>query len=91
MTKKDKFPDDGFGVRIWFKSGLDKKHAEIVVDGSVSMDNEELDSEEFKNKMGEYVVRMLKQGIFSYEQEKQKLEEKKDKAKAKVKKIEATY
>jgi hypothetical protein len=89
MTKKDKFPDKGFCMRIWFKSGLDKKHAEIVVDGSVSMDNEELDSEEFKNKMGEYVVRMLKQGIFSYEQEKQKLEEKK--AKAKSKKIEATH
>lgn len=85
MTKKE-FPDKGFGIRIWFETGLDKKHAEIVVDGSVSMDNEELDSEAFKNKMGEYVVRLLKQGIFCYKEEKQKFEEKKAKAKAKAKK-----
>ena len=81
MAKKDKFPDKGFYMRIWFESGLDKKHAEIVVDGSVNMDNEELDSEEFKKKMGEYVVSMLKKGLSCYEQEKQNLEEKKAKAK----------
>ena len=70
-VEEGKFPSKGFQINIWFKvDGLKKNQKEISVDGSVSMDEEDIDSDFFKEKMGKYVVWMLKKGIELYKKEK---------------------